>query len=163
MLAPMHSSKIDVSMQNIIREFIQKDPFAQAVVPLAKVSKTRQFWVEEDLLLSKGNRLYVPRVAYLRKKLLHECHDTLWVGHPSWVAEDVCAIEERDKVEKLEVTGLLEPLPILTRLWESVSMDFITHLPKVGDLEAILVIIDWFSKYATFIFTTKLCSAELTT
>ena len=43
MLAPMHSSKIDVSMQNIIREFIQKDPSAQAVVALAKASKTIQF------------------------------------------------------------------------------------------------------------------------
>ena len=41
-------------------------------------------------------------------------------------------------------------------------MDFITHLPKVGDVEAILVTIDRFSKYATFIPTTKLCSAELT-
>ncbi|KAA0062439.1 reverse transcriptase [Cucumis melo var. makuwa] len=46
---------------------------------------------------------------------------------------------------------------------ESVSMDFITHLPKVGDLKVILVIIDRFSKYATFIHTTKLCSIELTT
>ncbi|KAA0060641.1 reverse transcriptase [Cucumis melo var. makuwa] len=41
-------------------------------------------------------------------------------------------------------------------------MDFITHLPKVGDFEAILVIIDRFSKYATFIPATKQCSAETT-
>ena len=41
-------------------------------------------------------------------------------------------------------------------------MDFITHLLKVGDLEAILVIIDQFSKYVTFIPTTN-CSNELTT
>ena len=41
-------------------------------------------------------------------------------------------------------------------------MDFITHLPKVGDYETILVIIDQFSKYVTFIPTTKLCSTELT-
>ncbi|KAA0031680.1 reverse transcriptase [Cucumis melo var. makuwa] len=41
-------------------------------------------------------------------------------------------------------------------------MDFITHLPKVGDFEAILVIINRFSKYAIFVPTTKLCSIELT-
>ncbi|KAA0032953.1 reverse transcriptase [Cucumis melo var. makuwa] len=41
-------------------------------------------------------------------------------------------------------------------------MDFITHLPKVSDFEAILVIIDRFLKYATFIPTTKQCSAEMT-
>ncbi|TYK22323.1 uncharacterized protein E5676_scaffold1428G00330 [Cucumis melo var. makuwa] len=40
-------------------------------------------------------------------------------------------------------------------------MDFITYLPKVGDFEGILVIIDRFSKYATFIPTTKQCSAEM--
>ncbi|KAA0046930.1 reverse transcriptase [Cucumis melo var. makuwa] len=67
-----------------------------------------------------------------------------------------------DKVEKAKVVGLLNVLPIPTRPWESVSMDFITHLPKVGDFKAILVIIDRFSKYATFIPTTKQCSAEMT-
>ncbi|TYK01760.1 reverse transcriptase [Cucumis melo var. makuwa] len=62
----------------------------------------------------------------------------------------------------MKVAGLLDPLPVPTRPWESVSMDFITHLPKVGDFEAILVIIDCFSKYATFIPTTKQRSAEMT-
>lgn len=60
------------------------------------------------------------------------------------------------------MVGLLEPLLIPTRPWESVSMDFITHLSKVGNHEAILVIIDQFSKYATFIPTSKQCSVELT-
>ena len=55
----------------------QKDPFAQAVVALAKAGKTRQFWVEEDLLLTNRNILYDPRVGDMRKKLLYECHDTL--------------------------------------------------------------------------------------
>ncbi|KAA0025807.1 reverse transcriptase [Cucumis melo var. makuwa] len=73
-----------------------------------------------------------------------------------------CLICQQDKVEKVKVAGLLDPLPIPTRPWESVSMDFITHLPKVGDFKAILVIIDHFSKYATFIPTTKQCSAEMT-
>ncbi|TYK15933.1 reverse transcriptase [Cucumis melo var. makuwa] len=141
------------------------------------------FWVEEDLLVTKGNRLYVPRAGDLRKKLLYECHDTLWAGHPGWqrtyallkkgyfwpkMRDDVmqytktCPICQQDKVEKVKVAGLLDPLSVPTRPWESVSMDFITHLPKVGDFEAILVIIDRFSKYATFIPTTKQCSVEMT-
>ncbi|KAL0532578.1 hypothetical protein IC582_031283 [Cucumis melo] len=150
---------------------------------LAKAGKTRQFWVEEDLLVTKGNRLYVLRAGDLRKKLLYECHDTLWAGHPGWqrtyallkkgyfwpnMRDDVmqytktCLICQQDKVEKVKVAGLLDPLPVPTRPWESVSMDFITHLSKVGDFEAILVIIDRFSKYATFIPATKQCSAETT-
>ena len=51
---------------------------------------------------------------------------------------------------------------MLIRPWESVYLDFITHLPKVGEYEPILVIIDRFSNYATFIPTPKICSAELT-
>ncbi|KAA0060093.1 uncharacterized protein E6C27_scaffold39G00090 [Cucumis melo var. makuwa] len=169
--------------RDTLREFLQKDHATQNIMNLVKVGKTRQFLVKEDLLVTKGNRLYIPRAGDLRKKLLYECHDTLWVGHPGWkrtyvllkkvyfwpnMRDDVmqytktCLICQQDKVEKVKVAGLLDPLPVPTRSWESVSMDFITHLPKVGDFEAILVIIDRFSKYATFIPTTKQCSAEMT-
>ncbi|XP_022762182.1 glycine--tRNA ligase, mitochondrial 1-like [Durio zibethinus] len=50
---------------------------------------------------------------------------------------------------------MLEPLSVPARSWESISLNFISGLPKVGDLEAILVVIDCFSKYATFIPTHK--------
>ena len=73
-----------------------------------------------------------------------------------------CLICQQDKVEKVKVYELLEPLPVSTRPWDNVSMDFITHLLKVGNIEAILVIITQISKYVTFIPTTKLCYAELT-
>ena len=53
-----------------------------------------------------------------------------------------CLIFQMDKIKKVKVTGLLEPLSVPTRPWESISMDFITHLPKVGDYETSLVIID---------------------
>ena len=45
---------------------------------------------------------------------------------------------------------------------EKVSLDFITHLPKVREYDAILVIVDRFSKYAMFVPTPKLFSTELT-
>ncbi|KAL0286413.1 UNVERIFIED_CONTAM: Transposon Tf2-11 polyprotein [Sesamum angustifolium] len=41
-----------------------------------------------------------------------------------------------------EKTGLLQPLPIPKRPWESVSMDYISGLPKVGDLGSIIVVVD---------------------
>ncbi|TYK01362.1 reverse transcriptase [Cucumis melo var. makuwa] len=183
LLAHLRGSEIGGSVRDTLREFLQKDHATQNVMNLVKAGKTRQFWVEEDLLVTKGNQLYVPRAGDLRKKLLYECHDTLWAGHPGWqrtyallkkgyfwpnIRDDVmqytktCLICQQDKVEKVKVAGLLDPLPVPTRPWESVSMDFITHLPKVGDFEAILVIIDRFSKYATFIPTTKQCSVEMT-
>ena len=77
MLAHIHSSKIDGPLHDIIKEHLHRDPSAKAVVKLAKAGKTRQFWVEGDLLMTKGNKLYVPRTGELRKKLIQECHDTL--------------------------------------------------------------------------------------
>ena len=52
-----------------------------------------------------------------------------------------CLVCQQDKVDKAKLAGLLEPLPVPSRPWESVSLDFITHLPKVGEFEAILVIV----------------------
>ncbi|KAA0064072.1 reverse transcriptase [Cucumis melo var. makuwa] len=151
LLAHLRGSEIGGSVRDTLREFLQKDHVAHNVMNLVKAGKIRQFWVEEDLLVTKGNRLYVPRAGDLRKKLLYECHDTLWAGHPGWqrtyallkkgyfwpnMRDDVmqytktCLIYQQDKVEKVKVAGLLDPLPVPTRPWESFSMDFITHLPK---------------------------------
>ncbi|KAA0065948.1 Retrotransposable element Tf2 [Cucumis melo var. makuwa] len=153
MSAHLQTSKIDESVSDVLREFLQKDPTAQNVMNLAKMGKTRQFWIEEDLLVTKGNQLYVPRVVDLRKKLLHEYHDTLWAGHLGrqstytllkksyfWpnMRDDVmqyiktCLINQQNKVEKVKVTGLLDPLSVPIRPWENISMDFITLLSKIG-------------------------------
>ena len=107
----------------------------------------------------------------------------MWAGHPGWqrthallkqgyywpqMRDDVeeytrtCLICQQDKVERRRTPGLLEPLPVPSRPWESVSLDFITSRPKTGDLTGILVIIDRFSKYATFVPVSKYCSAEET-
>jgi hypothetical protein len=38
--------------------------------------------------------------------------------------------------------GLYTPLPILSEPWESVSMDFMTQLPKWNGMDAILMVVD---------------------
>lgn len=71
-----------------------------------------------------------------------------------------CLVCQQDKVEaKAEAsTGLLEPLPIMEQPLESVSMDFITSLPKSKGYEPIMVVIDRLPKYVTFIPT--VCPTE---
>ncbi|KAK2979456.1 hypothetical protein RJ640_015085 [Escallonia rubra] len=174
-------SRVAINIGQKIKKALTRDPVAQQLLKLIESGKTRQFWQEDGLLMTKGRRVYVPRVDDLRRTLIRECHDTLWAGHAGgertlallqqgyyWpqmgdeVQEYVktCLTYQQDKVERKKKAGLLQPLPIAKRPWESVSLDFITGLPKVGDLGTILVVVDRFSKYASFIATPKYCSAE---
>ena len=74
-----------------------------------------------------------------------------------------CLTCQQDKVDRQKQPRLLEPLLVLSRPWESVSLDFITNLPKMRDLTSILVVVDWFLKYETFIPVLKQCPVEETT
>ncbi|XP_075083277.1 uncharacterized protein LOC142167025 [Nicotiana tabacum] len=71
--------------------------------------------------------------------------------------KDMTAI---DKVEKQKPGGLLEPLPVAERPWESVTMDFMTCLPKSNDYGTIMVVVDRFSKYSTFMPASLGCTAK---
>ena len=48
-----------------------------------KEGKMRRFWVENDLILTKGRRIYVPSYDNLRREVIKESHDSKWMGHPS--------------------------------------------------------------------------------
>ena len=60
----------------------------------------------------------------------------------------------QDKVEQRQLGGLLELLPVAKRPWESMTMDFITSLPKFDGFGTIMVMVERFSKYATFMLFT---------
>jgi len=108
-------------------------------------------------------------------------HDSKWVGHLGihntlalvgdayywpYLRDDVkayvktCLIFEQDKIEQGAPARLLKPLPILERPWESVSMDFMVGLPTSEWCNWALVVVDRYSKYATFILAPKECSTE---
>ena len=59
--------------------------------------------------------------------------------------------------------GKLESLPVPKGLWQEVSLDFITQLPSsyIGtrEYDAILVVVDCYTKMAKFILTTTNISA----
>ncbi|KAL0355950.1 UNVERIFIED_CONTAM: Transposon Tf2-11 polyprotein [Sesamum radiatum] len=123
----------------------------------------------------------MPKGGNLRKSLIIEYHDTLWTGHQGeertyalvqrayyWtqMQDDVeryvctCLICQQDKTDHQKKAGLLQPFPIPTRPWESVSMDYISGSTKVGDLGSIIVVVDRLSKYTTFIVAPKHVTAE---
>ncbi|KAL5826612.1 hypothetical protein ACOSQ4_018409 [Xanthoceras sorbifolium] len=61
---------------SLIKEGLQHDSLGKSLVGLATDGKTKRFWVQDDLLYTVGNRLYVPKFGNLRKNLIKECHDT---------------------------------------------------------------------------------------
>ena len=71
-----------------------------------------------------------------------------------------CLICQQDKVEQAKPAGLLEPLPIADRPWEIISMDFISALPMSEGYDFIMVVVERFSKYGTFIPAPRDCTSQ---
>ena len=61
-----------------------------------------------------------------------------------------CSICQQNKIEHIHPVGLLQSLPIPEHMWESVSMDFITGLPKVQGRDCLYVVVDRLTKFAHF-------------
>ena len=62
-----------------------------------------------------------------------------------------CDACQRNKTVRHKQYGPLKPLEIPYRLWEHISMDFITELPSVSGYDQIWVIVDRFSKMANLV------------
>ncbi|PKI72750.1 hypothetical protein CRG98_006835 [Punica granatum] len=76
------------------------------------------------------------------------------------IATSYFQTQKKTRQSRKSPAGLLEPLPIPECPWESVSMDFIVNLPKSEGCQTLMVVVDRFSKYATFIQTKKDCPTE---
>ena len=70
-----------------------------------------------------------------------------------------CDLCLRTKPQRNFPTGKLHPLPVLDTPWETVSVDFIVELPESSGHDAILVVVDSFTKRAHFVPTFTTLSA----
>lgn len=129
------------------------------------------FSVQQGVLLYQG-RLVLGKNSPSIHALLKEFHETPMGGHSGYlrtyrrIAENLywvgmqktirdyvraCDVCQRQKYAATSPGGLLQPLPLPNAIWEDISMDFITGLPKSKGFEAVLVVVDRLSKYSHFI------------
>ena len=161
-------AQINVStdfMEQVQADALKDPEYCRICDQVGKGSRD-DFALREDKLY-KGQRLYVP-AGELRFKLLSEAHDAPYGGHLGkdktfdrlsrlyyWpkLHQQVldycrsCPTCQANKADHQSPMGLLQPLPIPDKPWDSVSLDLITQLPKTKDGHtAIVVFVDRCSK-----------------
>ena len=75
---------------------------------------------------------------------------------------EACSVCARNKSSTGTRMGLLQPLPIPSRPWSDISLDFVTGLPVSQGNTTVLTVVDRFSKMVRFIALPKLPSAKET-
>jgi hypothetical protein len=129
-----------------------------------------RYRVLDDVIFYKDQIYLVPE-SKIKTQVLRICHDSPTAGHQGyfktykWIRErfswkglkdDVlkhireCTTCQQNKSEQTHPTGLLQPLPIPEKKWESISMDFITGLPHVQGKDCIFIVVDRLTKFAHF-------------
>jgi len=136
------------------------------------LDKVRDFAVSDDGILRFQDKICVPNDAEVRKLILEERHKSRlslhpgmtkmyqdlketfwWQGMKKDVAQFVsaCLTCQKAKVEHQRPGGILQSLEVPVWKWDSISMDFVTHLPRTfRGHDAIWVIIDRLTKSAHF-------------
>ncbi|QRW18360.1 Retrotransposable element Tf2 protein [Rhizoctonia solani] len=155
----------DKSLEEIL-QFLQNESKA----PLSIKRAFKDYQMEAGLLFYQG-QIVVPDVGSLRTDLLCILHDSPLAGHPGrqqtleLVSRDyywpgICAdtywhmdsCETCQRIRKPKYASIPpQPLELPSRPWQHVSYNMIVDLPKDGNFDSILVIVNSFTKYGIFV------------
>ena len=158
-------------MQRIKNACLTDDSLVRIIRKLeSNLDKVSKYNWKEGQLRQKG-RLVIGKEEELWKELLTLFHNSPEGGHSSaeatmkrlnivvyWkgLKKDVrelvrhCIVCQQFKYDTAASPGLLQPLPILEKIWTDISLDFVEGLPIANGKSIILVVVDRLSKYTHF-------------
>ena len=157
--------KTTVDKGNIIKEIKRNNTRENEVVQVLK--KEDKLTCEEDGVVYIEGRIYIPNNEKIREEILKENHNLVDVGHlgQQWMLEllkrnywwpelkeDVKKYIQgyfrcqQNKVQHQKKSEELHPLEISQGLWQEISINIIEPLPRSNGMDAIVVIVDWFTK-----------------
>ena len=169
-----------VPEENDIMKKIRKNNTREKEVIQALKREDESTWEEDDVVYVEG-RIYVPNNKDLKEEILKEHHDPADVGHPGqhrmqelikrtywWpgLKEDVkkyvqgCTKCQQNKVQHQRKAGELHPLEIPEGPWQDISIDMIGPLSRSNGMDAMVVIVDRFTKMIRLMATTTNISSE---
>jgi len=142
-------------------------------VVLVNQGKGVDFRLDENGVLMFHDRVCVPDVLELKKRILNEGHRSnlsihpgatkmyqdlkrlfWWPGTMKEIVEFVyvCLICQKSKIEHQKPSGLMQPLFVPEWKWDNISMDFVGALSKTSKgFDSIWVIVDHLTKSAHFV------------
>lgn len=177
-LAANHCSKLyalsvtqPVWAQQIVDSY-STHPHTAKLLQSLTLSDTQGHFVLDKGIIKYKNRIWVASCPLLQQKIVSTLHSSTIGGHSgflvtytkikkffAWprmkkmIKEFVaqCLVCQKAKTERVKYPGLLQPLPVPSHAWQTVSLDFIEGLPMSKGCNCILVVVDKFSKYAHFL------------
>ena len=167
---------IDENWIKELQENLKQDEFTKNIMKAIKGQDLRflskkvkaqihRFDIHDGIVFYENQRVYVPKE--MRCKIIQDSHDTPYAAHPSaestfhliarsyywpYMMTEIrnyvktCDPCQRNKDHNHLPYGLLKPLPIPRDYWTSISMDFITNLPKSKGFDCIMVVVCRLSK-----------------
>jgi hypothetical protein len=170
----MHATVVSIHQSNlksiILDGIITDQIYLQVKENLQQ--KIKEYEIKEDGLLMHKNRIYIPSSGELRNLVLKEMHHVPYARHPGYQKtitavrsqffwsgmKDVvdyiaqCMECQKVKAEHSHPTGLLQPLPILEKKREVITMDFITGLARTNKQhDSNMVVVEKLKKAAHFV------------
>jgi len=142
------------------------------------LTKGLEEWNLEDGVILFRGQVYIPKDEELQREIVNKYHSHIAIGHLGrwktyklisqdfwWPGMSTFVKSYVDRFATCQAMKIkprtkvpLQPNPIPTAVWETITMDFITDLPMSLSYDMLFVVVDQFSK-ATIV---SLCNKTIT-